>query len=98
MHFIRVVHPHRHPNTLVASFVSVLLERSSIRSLAASALRSLAKKNLAKAKLACGGQTLAPGKLRSGHLQMGAFPGLSFGLDEKRSEGSHNIDTAAGAA
>src|SRR5882724_9569882 len=50
VHFIYVLHPHGHPRSLVACFVSVFLKGGCIRSLAASALRALTKKNLALAR------------------------------------------------
>ena len=50
MHFIHIFHPHGHPRTFVARFISIVLKCSRIRSLAASALRALAKKNLAFAR------------------------------------------------
>src|SRR6267142_1412868 len=45
VNFIHVVHPHRHPRALVGCFVVIHLKGSRIRSLAAPALRAVAKKN-----------------------------------------------------
>jgi hypothetical protein len=44
---VHIVHPHRHPHTLVGRFVSVSSKRENIRSLAPASLPSQAKKNLA---------------------------------------------------
>src|SRR5207244_2809019 len=41
---INVLHPNRHPHTLVSFFVSILLEGCRVRASAAAALRSLTKK------------------------------------------------------
>src|SRR5262249_15973857 len=48
VHLVHVVHPDRHPDTLVARFVSLLLKRGGVRAAAAASLRSLAKKNPAR--------------------------------------------------
>src|SRR5438309_6344220 len=45
VHLIDVVHPDRHPDSLVALFVSVLLKRGGVRAAAAASLRPLTKKD-----------------------------------------------------
>src|SRR5580692_7836554 len=45
VHLVHVVHPDRHPDALVALFVSVLLKRGGVRAAAATSLRSLTKKD-----------------------------------------------------
>src|SRR5580658_178364 len=45
VHLVYVVHPHRHPDALVARFVSVLLKRGGICAAAAASLRPLTKKD-----------------------------------------------------
>jgi len=45
VHLVDVVHPDRHPDALVAFFVSVLLKRGGVRAAAAASLRSLTKKD-----------------------------------------------------
>src|SRR6266576_3115885 len=45
VHLIDVVHPDRHPDSLVALFVSVLLKRGGVRAAAAASLRSLTQKD-----------------------------------------------------
>src|SRR5580700_1706386 len=45
VHLIHVLHPHRHPDALVARFVSVLLKRGGICAAAAASLRPLTKKD-----------------------------------------------------
>src|SRR4029077_13518425 len=45
VHLVHVVHPDRHPDTLVALFVSVLLKRGSVRAAASASLRPPAKKD-----------------------------------------------------
>src|ERR1700732_4739216 len=45
VHLVHVVHPDRHPDALVALFVSVLLKRSGVRAAAATSLRPLTKKD-----------------------------------------------------
>src|SRR5271155_1149290 len=45
VHLVHVVHPDRHPDALVAFFVSVPLKRGGVRAAAAASLRSLAKKD-----------------------------------------------------
>src|SRR5215469_15818649 len=45
VHFFHVVHPDRHPDSLVAFFVSALLKRGGIRTTAAASLRPLTKKD-----------------------------------------------------
>jgi len=49
VHCVNVLHPNRHPDALVAGFVSVFLERGGVRATAAASLRSTAKKNFALA-------------------------------------------------
>jgi hypothetical protein len=53
VHFVHIVHPHRHPHTLVGRFVSVSSKRENIRSLATASLPSQAKKKLAFARPHC---------------------------------------------
>jgi hypothetical protein len=43
VHLIHVVHPHRHPDALVALFVSVLLKSGCVCAAAAASLRPLTK-------------------------------------------------------
>lgn len=45
VHLVHVVHPDRHPDALVALFVSVLLKRGGVRAAAAASLRPLTKKD-----------------------------------------------------
>src|ERR1035438_7731177 len=45
VHLVHVVHPDRHPDALVALFVSVLLKRCGVRAAAAASLRPLTKKD-----------------------------------------------------
>src|SRR4051812_42117012 len=45
VHLVDVVHPDRHPDALVALFISVLLKRGGVRAAAAPSLRPLTKKN-----------------------------------------------------
>jgi hypothetical protein len=45
VHLVHVVHPDRHPDTLVTLFVSVLLKRGGVRAPAATSLRPLTKKD-----------------------------------------------------
>src|SRR6202040_303599 len=45
VHLVHVVHPDRHPDALVALFVSLLLKRGGVRAAAAASLRSLTKKD-----------------------------------------------------
>ena len=45
VHLVHVVPPDRHPDALVALFVSVLLKRGGVRSAAATSLRPLTKKD-----------------------------------------------------
>src|SRR6202049_3908652 len=45
VHLVHVVHPDRHPDALVALFVSVLLKRSGVGAAAAAALRALTEKD-----------------------------------------------------
>src|SRR5208337_1732444 len=45
VHLVHVVHPDRHPDALVALFVSVLLKGGGIRAAAAASLRPLTKKD-----------------------------------------------------
>src|ERR1700733_13515651 len=45
VHLVHVVHPNRHPDTLVARLVSVLLKRGGVRTAAAASLRPLTKKD-----------------------------------------------------
>ena len=46
VHRINIFNPHGHPRALITRFVIVYLKRSCVRTLAASTLRALAKKNL----------------------------------------------------
>src|SRR3984893_17845982 len=45
VHLVHVVHPHRHPDALVALFVSVLLKCGGVHAAAAASLRPLTKKD-----------------------------------------------------
>src|SRR5580700_4053589 len=45
MHLVHVVHPDRHPDTLVALFISVALKCGGVRAAAPASLRPLAKKD-----------------------------------------------------
>src|SRR3984893_2744959 len=45
VHLIHVVHPHRHPDALVALFVALLLKRGGVGAAAAASLRPLTKKD-----------------------------------------------------
>src|ERR1700677_4474005 len=45
VHLVHVVHPDRHPDALVALFVSVLLERGGVRAPTAASLRPLTEKD-----------------------------------------------------
>jgi len=45
VHLVHVVHPDRHPDALVALFVSVLLKRGGVRATAAASLRPLTQKD-----------------------------------------------------
>jgi hypothetical protein len=45
VHLVHVVHPDRHPDALVALFVSVLLKRGDVRAASAASLRPLTKKD-----------------------------------------------------
>src|ERR1035441_5674768 len=45
VHLVHVVHPNRHPDALVAPFVSVLLKGGGVRAAAAASLRLLTKKD-----------------------------------------------------
>src|ERR1700680_1821708 len=45
VHLVHVVHPDRHPDALVALFVSVPLKRGGVRAASAASLRPLAQKD-----------------------------------------------------
>src|ERR1700677_5261666 len=45
VHLVHVVHPGRHPDALVALFVSVLLERGGVRTVSRASLRRMTEKD-----------------------------------------------------
>src|SRR5271167_4979144 len=45
VHLVHIVHPDRHPDALVALFISLLLKRGGVRAAASASLRPLTKKD-----------------------------------------------------